>query len=359
MLADEIKSLMDYSMEEHEVPFSDIAISKNNKIVCRYKNGPIDGNELYFLYSASKPITCTAALQLYEKGLISLDDCVYRYIPEFRNMEVRTSDGITETKTPITLKHLFTMTSGVNYNLKSKSITNVTSKNKNATTLDIVKAIANEPLDFEPGTHWEYGLSHDILAGVIEVVTGMSFGEYLRKNVFDICGIENTHLHCDSSMKICNQFRYDENKMRVVPIKKENEFIFTPNYESGGAGIISSVYDYMKFAQALVNTEKLLKKETLKMMSTPQLINTSYHDFKTFFTTFRNEYSYGLGVRVNEGGQFSVKGEFGWDGAAGAYALFDITNNIAVFYATHIRDYGSYLYNDLHLKLRNAVYKYL
>lgn len=351
MLADEIKAIMDCSAEKHEVPFSDIAVSKNNKIVFRYKNGPIDGAELYFLYSASKPITCTATLQLYEKGLIRIDDCIHRYIPEYRNMKVRTSDGITDAKVPITIKHLLTMTSGINYNLNSKSIIDVTSRCKNANTLDIVKAIANEPLDFEPGTHWEYGLSHDVLAGIIEVVTGMSFGEYLKKNIFNICEMENTYLHYDSNTKICEQFRYDENKKHVVPMKRENDFIFTPNYESGGAGIISSVDDYMKFAQTLVNSEKLLKKETLTMMSTPQLTHTPYEDF----ANFKKGYSYGLGVRIRE----NSTGEFGWDGAAGAYALFDLKSNIAAFYASHIRDYGFYQYEDLHLKLRDAIYKYL
>lgn len=355
MLTDEIKKIMDYSLKKHGIPFGDIAISKNNEIVCRYKNGNIQGNELYFLYSATKPITCVAALQLYEKGLIDLEDYVHKYIPEYKEMKVTTDDGITPAKTPITIRHLFTMTSGINYNLTSKSITEVIKNNPNASTMDIVKAIANEPLDFEPGTLWQYGLNHDILAGIIETVTSMSFGEYLKDNIFDICGMKNTYLHYDRNTNIADQYRYNAEKRCVVPMEKENCFILTPNYESGGAGIISTVDDYMKFAQALVNTEKLLKEDTLKLMYSSQLTNGLYQDFQKC----KKGYSYGLGVRVNINSDFSAKGEFGWDGAAGAYALFDTTNKITVFYATHVRDYGFYQYDDLHAKIRNIVYKYL
>ena len=354
MLYDAIKAIMDDSVENHGVPFSDIAIAKDNEIICRYKNGPINGDELYFLYSTSKPITCTAALQLYEKGLISLDDYVHKYIPEYEHMTVKTKDGIKEAKKPVTVRQLFTMTSGVNYNIGSESIKDAVLKNPNASTLDIVKAIAKEPLEFEPGTHWMYGLNHDILAGVIEVITGMSFGEYLKKNIFEVCKMERTYLHHSEEMPICHQYRYDSTRKQVVPMERKNSFIFTPIYESGGAGIISCVEDYMKFANTLINTEKILKRETLCLMNTPQLTGDAYIDFQNS----KRGYSYGLGVRTNEDGGFSSKGEFGWDGAAGAYALMDPEKHIAVFYAMHIRDYGFYQYEDLHLKLRNAVYEY-
>lgn len=356
MLTDEIKIIMDHSKETYNVPFADIAISKNNEIVCRYKNGTINGNELYFLYSATKPITCVAALQLYEKGLIKLDDCVCKYIPEYKNMNVKKSDGtIEKAKTEITIKDLFAMTSGINYNLTSESIIQIKDNNPNASTLDIVRAIAKEPLDFHPGTYWQYGLNHDVLAAIIEIVSRMSFGEYLTKNIFDVCGMTNTHLHYNKDMYICDQFRYDSEKKAVVPMEKENSFIFTPNYESGGAGIISTVDDYMKFAQTLINTDKLLKVDTLKLMISPQIDGDAYQYFKS-----RNKgYSYGLGVRVNIDSDSSSKGEFGWDGAAGAYVLLDLEHKIAVFYASHVRDYGFYQYDVLHVKIRDTVYKYL
>lgn len=355
MLYDAVKDIMDDSMQNHDVPFSDIAISKDNEIVLRYKNGPINGDELYFLYSASKPITCTAALQLYEKGLLNLDDYVYKYIPEYEHMKVKTEDGIKAAQNPITIRHLFTMTSGINYNIGSKSIKETVLENPNASTMDIVKAIAKEPLEFEPGTHWQYGLSHDVLAGIIEIVAGMSFGEYLNINIFEPCGMETTYLHCNNDMPVCDQYRYDSVKNLIVPMEKENGFIITPNYESGGAGIISCVDDYIKFESTLINTERLLKRETLCLMNTPQISGSAYKDFQKS----KKGYSYGLGVRTNADGAFSAKGEFGWDGAAGAYVLMDPENHIAVFYATHIRDYGFYQYEDLHLKLRDVVYKYL
>lgn len=354
MLYDIVKDIMDESVKNHDVPFSEIAITKDNELICRYKNGPLKGDELYFLYSASKPITCTAALQLYEKGLIDLDDCVYKYLPEYKQMKLKTKNGVKDAENPITIRHLFTMTSGINYNISSKSIKEIVSQNPNASTMDIVKAIAKEPLEFEPGTHWLYGLNHDVLAGIIEIVSGMKFGEYLKKNIFELCEMEKTCLYYNNDMHICDQYRYDSIRNRVVPMKKENGFIITPNYESGGAGIISCVEDYMKFANALINTEILLKTETLSLMNTPHISGDAYIDFQNC----KKGYSYGLGVRTNENGFFSAKGEFGWDGAAGAYVLMDPERHLVVFYVTHIRDYGFYQYEDLHLKLRDAVYNY-
>ena len=156
-------------------------------------------------------------------------------------------------------------------------------------------------------------------------------------------------------MPICDQYRYDSVKNQIIPMEKENTFIITPNYESGGAGIISCVDDYMKFAQTLINSQKLLRKETLALMNTSHITGDAYEDFQEC----KRGYSYGLGVRVNTNGNFSVKGEFGWDGTAGAYVMMDPKNKIAVFYAMHIRDYGFYQYEDLHLKIRDSVYNNL
>ncbi len=363
MLLDKIKRILEYAEKEHQILCSDIAVMIDDEIVCRYMTGtrdddktiPIKGDELYFLYSASKPITCTAALQLYEKGKLSLDDYVYKYIPEFKNVTVRTDSAIKPVKNHITIKHLFTMTSGINYDLCSRGITEQLAKDSESSTLDIVKAIASEPLAFEPGDGWLYGLSHDVLAAVVEIISDMPFAEYLQKNIFDVCGMENTYMYYDDKIqsRMCSQYCYKDEK--VILTDKENQYIFTHNYHSGGAGIISCVDDYMKYIYTMINTEKLLKHETLDLMRKAHLDKKQCE----IFQECKRGYSYGLGVRTNSFSNFSAKGEFGWDGAGGAYILMDPDNRIGIFYATHIRDYGDYLYNDLHLQLRDTVYEYI
>ena len=360
----EIKKTLDDALNNHQIPCSDIVVSVGGKIVYRYMNGTSDeqkkvsikGDELYYLYSATKPITCTAALQLYEKGLLDLEDHVEKYIPEFANLLVKTKEGTVPAQNPMKIKHLFTMTSGLNYDLNSVGICEQIKKNPFSTTSELVKAMAKTPLEFEPGTHYLYSLSHDVLAVIIEVVSGMSYGEYLQEHIFNVCGMKNTYVGCPEEVKsrIVSQYIYDEENDKTELMEKENVYILTPNYQSGGAGIVSCVDDYILFENTLINSEKLLKRTTVDLMRQGHLSDVEYNDLQNF----KKDYSYGLGVRVNIADNFSVKGEFGWDGAAGAYGLMDPENRIAVFYTTHVRN-RAYLYNELHPQLRDIVYRTL
>lgn len=360
-----VQNLMDEAVKEHQVPGSDIVVTYRGKMVYRYQNGtrddekcvPVQGDELYFLYSATKVITCTAALQLLEKGKISLDDPVSKYIPEYKDLRVKTSEGIKRAEKTLLLKHLFTMTSGLDYNLTSESILRQKSLNPNSSTLEMVKAFAGEPLGFEPGEHYNYSLSHDVLAAVVELVSGMSFGEYLKKNIFAVCEMEHTGftLNDEIRSRMCSQFVFDETTGMATLMGKENEFILTPSYESGGAGLISCVDDYCRFATEMANGNRLLKAETIHLMRQDHLSGQARVDFQSV----KNGYTYGLGVRTDAAGRFAAKGEFGWDGAAGAYVLIDPDNHIAVFYATHVRNHGVYLYENLHPAIRDAIYEIL
>ena len=359
----EVKRLMDESVAQHGVPCSDIAIVYKGKIVYRYMNGtsddekkvPIKGDEQYFIFSATKPITCTAVLQLVEAGKLSLEDKVSDYIPEFENMMVKTEDGLKKAEKPITIKNLFTMTSGLNYNLANPSILAAKEKNPNASTMEMVRAMAGEPLEFEPGEHFLYSLSHDVLAAVAEVVTGMKFGDYLKENIFDVCGMTRTGFWTNEAAKdmVCSQYMYDPESGESSLMGKENVYILTPAYQSGGAGLISCVDDYIKFVTEMSNGNRLLKPETIELMRADQLGEQAYQDFQSGKTG----YTYGLGVRTDAYGRFAHKGEFGWDGAAGAYVMIDPDNHIGIFYATHVRNHGTYLYQELHQNIRDAVYR--
>ncbi len=360
---DEVKKLMDRSVENDHVPCSDIVITHEGKTVFRYMNGtrddekklPVRGDELYFLYSASKPITCTAALQLYEKGKIRLEDRVADYIPEFGNMMVKTENGVRKAEKAITLKNLFTMTSGLNYDLASPGILGQIQEKPDSSTLEMVRSMTGDPLDFEPGEHYQYSLSHDVLAAVVEVVADMPFGDYLQKHIFDVCEMNRTGFVLNEEIRknMCSQYTFDWEEQTAKLIEKENQYILTPAYQSGGAGLISCVDDYIKFATAMANDERLLKAETRDLMRADHLSGQAYLDFQNS----KPGYSYGLGVRTDAAGNFAAKGEFGWDGAAGAYTLIDPDNRIAVFYATHIHCYGDYLYDRFHPAIRDAIYR--
>jgi len=359
---DKVQKLMDDSVKYNSVPCSDIIVTCRGKEVFRYFNGtkdderkvPLKGDELYFLYSATKVITCTALMQLLERGKFRLEDEVAKYIPEYKSLWIKTENGVVKAQMPMQLKHLFTMTSGLDYNLERGGILQLKAQNPNASTLELVKTFVQEPLEFEPGTHYLYSLGHDVLAAILELVSDMSFGEYLKKNIFDVCGMAHTGFALSDAIRsrMCSQYRLDEQTGEAKLMEKENEYFLTPNYQSGGAGLISCVEDYGRFVTELANGNRLLKAETINLMRQNHLGAQA----RAEFAAMKRGYAYGLGVRTNIDCDFSAKGEYGWDGAAGAYSLIDPDNHIALFYATHIKGHGTYLYEKLHPEIRDAVY---
>lgn len=172
------------------VPSNDCIVFKDHLPIHRHMCGYINneeklapsGNELYFMYSSSKPVTCAAALILLERGCFSLDDEVSKYLPEFGEMRVRMPDGsLAPVKSPLLIRHLFTMTSGINYDLSPKPIYDaIAETGGHCPTRRMVKAIAERALVFHPGTKWMYGLSHDVLGAVVEVISGVRFADFVK-----------------------------------------------------------------------------------------------------------------------------------------------------------------------------------
>lgn len=360
------------------IPGADCIIYHKGKQVFRHQAGyadveaktPLTSDHLFFLYSASKMITCTAALQLFERGKFLLTDPVSAYLPEFSDMTVlRQTDGKTEqvkAKNQITVGQLFSMTAGLNYELDTPEIRAVREKTDGkCPTREVVKAIAEQPLSFEPGTHWQYSLCHDVLGALIEVVSGQQFGQYLQEHIFDPLGMRRTGFAYDSVVesKMAQQYEYKDELNRYVRVELKNRFRLGSEYESGGAGLISCADDYILFANALCNGgssaagERILSRRTIDLMRTNHLDAVSMQDFDWPHLT---GYGYGLGVRTMvdraRGGSLGPVGEFGWDGAAGAYALVDPENQIAVFYIQHMLN-GKHPY--IHPRLRNIVYQCL
>lgn len=320
------------------VPGFDLAVYKNGECILRYMNGysdlenkiEIKGNERYNIYSCSKVIICTAALQLWEKGLFSLEDKLSDYMPEFAEMTVKTENGVKKAENEILIKHLFEMTAGFSYNTASPQILRCKEEtNGRCPTRETMKYIAKEPLLFEPGERWEYSLCHDVLAAFIEVISGEKVEEYVRKNIFNVLGMnDSTFMLPEEEIdSIAEQYRFANGKANNVG-KHIISYKVGTEYASGGAGGISTVDDYIKFLEGL-RTNKLLKPETLELMITDRL---SENQKRTYWT--KDTHGYGLGVKCPKaGGRFN---DFGWGGAAGAYLAVDIEREISIYFGTHL-----------------------
>lgn len=350
------------------IPGADIAIMQDHKLLFRGHAGwrdreagtALNGDELYYVYSCTKLATVVSALQLYEKGAFLLSDPLYAYLPEYRNMYVRLPNGsVTQAHDPILLRHLFTMTAGMSYALDAPSILAARAADPRCPTRAIVRALAAEPLLFEPGENWAYSLAHDVLGGLIEVLSGKKLSQYMQENLFEPLGMSRTGFYRSSGdeERFAAQYRFFEENGRAERILLANDYVFGPGYESGGAGLISCVDDYIRFADALAcggvawNGHRILSGTTIDMLRQNQLNARQIAAFG------KPGYGYGLGVRTAidraSGGLLCPMGTFGWEGAGGAYISIDRENRLSFYYAQHMRNHQG---RHIHPRLVNVVY---
>lgn len=254
------KTQLDEFLDVMSTPYSDVSIWKDHKEIYRHSSGykdpeasvRPDGSELFFLYSSSKVMTCTAVMQLVEKGSLSLDDEVKKYLPEFADITYMKDGKIVPCDKVMTIRHLLSMCGGLDYDLYPQAVKNIKARTDDlASTRETVAQFVKKPLQFQPGEHYSYSLCHDVLGAVIKVVSGSSFGDYMRENIWGPLGLKDTCFFPTKAQyeRIVPQFRYENKKYVSVP--KTCAYRLTKNYESGGAGIVSSVDDYILFADAM------------------------------------------------------------------------------------------------------------
>lgn len=385
-----LKTFMD-GLTDGIYPGNSIVVYKDGKKVFSYQSGyadlenkiPMRGGEMFNVYSCSKPATVAAALQLYEKGLFLLDDPLYDFIPEYRNMQVRLPNGeLEEARTPITLRHLFTMTAGLGYSTKGEWLENAARMTDGKmNTVDVIRCMAELPLGFHPGTQWRYSMCHDVLAAVVEVISGERFADYMRAHIFEPLGMHSATFHPTaqdfSRMPMQYECKVDGESDRiklqlsnfnrpygrVVKAPKENYLCFGECYDSGGAGITATAEDYAKLANAFacggVGTtgERILASGTVDLLradqiSSPVIDSSSFDNYAA-----HAGYGYGLGVMTltdpARGGSNGSVGEFGWGGAAGGTVFADPARRVGYFYTHYMFNCFESYYQP---RLRNAVF---
>ena len=361
-------------MPKRGIPMCDLAVSYKGEVVYRHSSGhsdaaltkPTSKDDIYWIFSNTKVMTCIAAMRLVEEGKIALDDKLSKYIPEFERMFVKNQDGsISPAKNDITLLHLFTMTAGLDYNLSSASVK--AAREAGGSTLDVVRAMAKMPLWFEPGTHYRYSLCHDVLAAVVEVASGMRFSDYAQKYIFDPLGMKDTGFRPTEEQKarMSAMYTYHGGVNKAISAECNNVYALTADYDSGGAGLFSTVDDYLKLmtAIALGGTTKdgyhLLSRETVALMEKNYLCDDARKDFST---TRNAGYGWGLCGRVHVDPTVSLSrssvGEFGWDGAAGALNMMDPEKQVGLYMGTQVKG-CNYIYHRIHPEIINMVYEAL
>ena len=376
---DKLKDFLDYYLPMLGVPGSDTAIFKDHEEIFRHRSGydnlkyrtKVRPDAVYNIYSCTKIATCVSALQLIERGEILINDPIHVYFPEYKNLSVarKTLDGkvrIEKAKNPILIRNLFSMTSGLDYNIHRAGIERVKKETGGrCPTLDIVRALPEDPLVCEPGERYVYGLSHDVLGGLVELISGMKLGDYMKKNIFEPLGMKDTTFEIGNNNyeRIACQYEYDTVGRCAIDVPKDSNILrFGSEYQSGGAGLLSTVDDFVLLTDALANGgvgkngARILSSASVDLLRSPTLTEDQLRSFEL---SHNAGYDYCLGVRSMrdpaKAGSLMPKGAFGWDGKKMALSVSDPKNRVAIFHAESIDGMNSILIP----RLMNVIYSCL
>lgn len=336
---------------------------------------PMDRNTLAIIYSMTKPITGVALMTLYEQGAFQLDDPLEKYAPEFANMMVFAGvDSISgeiklePLERPITIRDITRHTAGFATNPNQPGLGDLLKAadagNRNNTLVQMAEKMGKVPLMFQPGTQWAYGPSVDVQAFLVERLSGKPYGEYVREKVLDPLGMSETRYfvpESDRDRLAAVYRRSEDGALSQVPDSIAHAFntkqwALTP----GGYGLTSTLDDYMKFAQMLVNGGTydgvtILKPETVKLMATNQLDESVT---ERMFLPSKGNVGFGIDFAVRVAPTSSPEenmgmvGEFFWDGAASTLFWVDPQNKLTAVLFVQVMPFAG----QVHKKFRDAVY---
>jgi CubicO group peptidase (beta-lactamase class C family) len=335
---------------------------------------PMTTDTIFRIYSMSKPITTIAAMMLVEEGKLQLEEPLSKYIPAFANVKVgvekKGEDGTTgidlvAVKRPITIQDLMRHTSGLTYGFFGEGVVKKAYVDANLFAGDVDNAelaerLAKLPLVYQPGTTWDYGLSVDILGRVIEVVSGKSLYEFEKERLLDPLGMKDTSFYVTDQTKQALIAEPFPNDRKIGNDAEMNDPRIAQKWESGGGGMMSTIGDYAKFAQMVLNGgtldgKRYLSPKTIAYMGSNHIAPGSGVVPGPYYLPGPG-FGFGLGFAVRtEAGVSPIEGSVGemnWSGAGGTTFWVDPKENMfVVFMAQTVSQRGR-----IRVALKNVVY---
>ena len=385
-----LSEVIDSYIEKGEISGASVLLHKDGKRLLSLNSGfadrknriPYSGDTIIRLYSMSKPITAAAVMILIERGLLDRLDPVSLFIPSFKNQHHYDSEGSRHPVTrEVTIADLLDMSSGLTYPDDSTPagreaaelfdrINKKLGTDEALSTSEVAEAIGSLTLSFDPGSDYLYGTSADILGAVVEKVSGSKFSEFLEKEIFGPLGMKDTGFFVpgEKQPRLARSY-VAESHLKNGPAPHEkpisddgtheylgshlgisNRMEKAPAFESGGAGLCSTLTDYMRFAEMLLQGgttpegHKILSAETVRYMTErrrPCNIDRSFHErFGLYGFTYSNLLR--ICVSPEEGDTIMFKGEYGWDGWLGPYFANYPSKNATLLIAMQMTDFGTF-----------------
>ena len=400
-------------VDDGKIPHVSILVKQDNKEIFRHvygksdiaSNRVADKDTIYRIYSMSKPITGVAIMQLLESGKLRLNDKVSKYIPAFKNTKVlntKFQDYVVKPKREITIRDLLTHTSGLTYSWAGEGPVHQIYRKYNirpyffgsldaklakfpGNTCEFASIAASAPLLHNPGEDWSYGINMDVLGCVVEVVSGMSFADYLDKNIFKPLKMKSTGFSVKSTDKKSftslytsgafstdgeivgplganySDLEFSKSLRSIDAFDKSPYLSDASKLYDGGSGLVSSVDDYSVFSEMLLNNGELngvriLSEASVKLMSRNHL-NLDDPDAASFGVS---GLGFGLTVGVLEdagqAGMFGPDGQYFWGGAASTTFWVDPETKITAVLMTQFMPSDKYpLREDLRALLYSGI----
>jgi CubicO group peptidase (beta-lactamase class C family) len=367
---DRLTQLMQDEVAHGRVPGAVALIARRGKIgyfecygYCDpVKGTPMSKDAIFRIYSMTKPIVTVAAMMLFEQGRILLGDPVSKYLPEFGNLQVAVARGdqidLVPATRPVTIQDLLRHTSGLTYEFRGngpvhKMYTAAKIYSRDRTAAEHVAVLGQLPLLYQPGTHWEYGRSTDVVGRLVEVLSGATLGTYLEEQIFRPLGMVDTAFHTPQEyhVRLAEAFAQDPQSGAAVRLMDVRS---PPPFESGGAGLVSTAADYARFLQMMQNggtldDVRLLSRKTLEFMTADHLGSIAGPS-----DLLPSGYGFGLGFAVRlHTGIAQVPGSVGhyyWGGVAGTTFWVDPAEQlfaILLLQAPGQREYYRMLFRDM------------
>ncbi len=315
---------------------------------------PMRRDTIIRLYSMSKPATAAAVMLLVERGDLDLWDPVSKYLPCFGKMRVWSDTaGEIPAEREITVYDLLNMTSGITYpdeetapGRRMKAVVEDFVARRTAgervDTREYMRGIASVPLVFQPGDRWMYGFSADVLGGIVEIVSGTTYGEFLRRELFEPLGMADTGFFVpeEKESRFARHYEMTESGQLVPHTGSHLGEYYGEDvaFESGGAGLVSTLDDYGRFASMLAHKgihdgKRILGRKTVEFMAQNHLTQAQSRTLE--WDSVRG-FGYGCLMRVLQcpgiAGISSPVGEFGWDGWTGNYVAMDFHEELVFLY---------------------------
>jgi len=287
---------------------------------------PMQEDAIFRIYSMTKPIISVAVMILFEEGRLTLNDLVSRYIPAFANIKVETVSGLIEQQPEMTLYHLITHTSGLGYHTEPFV-------QRSPSLNEAINHVAQHPLLFQPGTQFSYSSATDVLGYVIQLITDMPLADFLDKRIFKPVGMKDTSFHVPTEKLVRLAQMYEFETPGELRINKDTGFmgdVTQPtNCPSGGAGLVSTLGDYLRFCNCLIHNGKiengyLLSRKTIAWMTSNHRPNGV---LPIWFNPHAPMRGYGMGfgvdITLNESRLVTTPGQYAWGGAVHTGFIID------------------------------------